>query len=117
MRIILSLGKALMHSESCPYLLRLCLPISPASVSGIRQLIFQISIIDATLMGYWISGQVSTVIRSVMCEIHFRMRENILKRVLMMPCAVFLRSHLMGARIIALLGSGRGTVDGRGDSL
>ena len=35
----------------------------------------------------------------------------------MMPCAVFLRDHLRSAKSIALLGSGRGIVDGLGDTL
>ena len=34
-----------------------------------------------------------------------------------MPCAVFLRAHLRSARSISLLGSGRGKVDGLGDSI
>ena len=55
-----------MHRESCTSLMRPCLPISYASVGGIRKLIVQIPRIDATLMGYWIMGQVSTTMRSVM---------------------------------------------------
>ena len=45
------------------------------------------------------------------------MVENILKRVLMMPCEVFLRYHLRSARNIDMLISGRGIVDGLGDAL
>ena len=68
MRMKLYLGNALMHMESCPYLLRPCLPISSEPVSGIKQLIFQITRIDVTLMGYWIAGQVRNMMRSVMCK-------------------------------------------------
>ena len=53
----------------------------------------------------------------VMCKSNLRMGEKILRRVLMMPCAVFLRSHLRSARSIALLGSGRGRVGGIWDAL
>ena len=35
----------------------------------------------------------------------------------MMPCVVFLRSHLRISRSISLIGSGRGGVDGLGDAL
>ena len=58
-----------------------------------------------------------TMMRSVMCKSNLRTGENILRRVLMMPCAVFLRSHLGSARSIAMLGSGRGRVDGLGGVL
>ena len=54
---------------------------------------------------------------SVMCKINFRVGENILRRVLIMPCVVFLRDHLMSARVIALIGSGRGRFDDLGDAL
>ena len=63
----------MMHREACPYLVRMCLPISSASVGGIRQLIVQFPLIDATSMGYWITGQVRTMMRSVMCKSNFRM--------------------------------------------
>ena len=69
------------------------------------------------LMGYWIVVQVRTMVRSVMCKSTLRMGENILSRVLMMPCAVFLRSYLKGARSIDLLCSGRNRVDGIMDAL
>ena len=68
-------------------------------------------------MGYWIAGQVRTMMRSVMQKSDLRMGENILRRVLMMPCEVFFRDHLRSARSIALLGSGRGVVDGLGDTI
>ena len=110
-----SLGEALIHRESCPSLVRLCLPISSASIGGIRQLIFQIPGIDLTLMGYCISVQVRTMMRSVMCKSSLRMGENILRRFLMMPYAVLLSSHLSTDRSISLLGSDRGRVDGIGD--
>ena len=106
-----------MHKDLCPSLMRLFLPITSSSVGGIRQLIVQIPRIDVTLMGYWIAGQVSAMMRSVMCKSNLRMGENILRRVLMMLCAVFFRAHLRSARSIALLGSGRGVVDGPGDTI
>ena len=106
-----------MHMESCNSLVCLCTTISYVSVCGIRQLIVQIPRIYATLMGYWIAGQARTMMRSVMCKSNLRMGENILWRVLMMPCAVLLRYHLRIDRSIALLGSGRGRVDGLGDEL
>ena len=106
-----------MHRDSNPFLLHLCLPISSASVGGIRQFIFQIPIIDETLMGYWIAGQVRTMIRSVMCKSSSIMGENILRRVLIIPCTVLLRSHLSSARSISFIGSGRGRVDGLVDSI
>ena len=68
-------------------------------------------------MGYWISGQVRTMTRSVTSKINSRMRENILRRVLMMPCAVLSVVHLSGASSIALLGSGRGRVGGLGGAI
>ena len=37
--------------------------------------------------------------------------------IIIIPCAVLLRSYLRIARIIALIGSVRGIVDGLGDSL
>ena len=112
--MIFSLGEALIYRESCPSLVSLCLPISYMSVGGIRQLIFQITRIDVTFIGYWIWGQVMTMMRSLMCQSNFRMGSNILRRILIIPCAVLLRSHLMSARSISLLGSGRGRVDGLG---
>ena len=68
-------------------------------------------------MGYWIESQVSTKMWSVMCKINLRMGEKFLKRVLMIPCAVLLRSHLRSASSIALFVSGRVRVDGLGDAL
>ena len=68
-------------------------------------------------MGYWIAGQVRTMMRSVMQKSDFRMGENILRRVLVIPCVVFFRDHLRSVRSIFLLGSGRGRVDGLGDAL
>ena len=106
-----------MHKDSYTSLVRLFMLISSSSVGGISQLIVQVPRIDVTLMGYWIAGQVSAMMRSVMCKSNFRMGENILRRVLMMLCAVFFRAHLRSARSIDLLGSGRGAVDGLGDTI
>ena len=44
--------------------MRLCLPISYVFVGGIRHFIVQIPRIYATLMGYWVAGQVRTTMRS-----------------------------------------------------
>ena len=106
-----------MHMESLPSLMCLCLTISSASVGGIRQSIFQILRIDATLMGYCIASQVRTMTRSIMCKSNLRMGENILRRVFMIPCVVLLREHFRSVRSIAMLGSGRGIVDDIGDAL
>ena len=100
-----------MHRWLFPSLVCLCLPISSAPVDWIRKLIVQIPVIDATIMGYGILGQMRNMMRSIMCKSVFRRGEKILSRVLMMPCAVFLRAHLRSTRSIDLLGSGRGRVD------
>ena len=71
--MILSLGKVLMHRDSCPYLVSMCLTISYTSVGGIRQLIFQISRIDSTVMGCWISGQVRTMMRILIFKSNWMM--------------------------------------------
>ena len=106
-----------MHRESCPSLVHLCLPISSASVDWIRQWSVQISIIYATLMGYWIAVQVSTMMRSGMCMSNFSLIENILGKFLMMSCALFLRAHFRSSRRIAMLGSGKVRADILGDAL
>ena len=95
----------------------LCLPISSVSVGGIRQLVVQIPILDTNLMGHCIAGQGRNIMRSVMCKSNLSMGENILRRVLMILCAVFLRDHLRSSRSIVLIGIGRGVVDGLGDTL
>ena len=57
------------------------------------------------------------MIRSVICKSNLRTRENILGRVLIIPCAVFLRDHLRRARSIDMIGSVRVRVDGLGYEL
>ena len=52
--------------DSCPYLVRLCQPISSASIGGIRKLVVKIPRMDTILMGYWMAGQVRTMLSSVM---------------------------------------------------
>ena len=106
-----------MHRESFPSLVHMCLPIIYASVGGIRQLVVQIPRIYVTSMGYWITGQVRTIMSSVLCKSYFMVGENILRRVIMIPCAVFFRAHLRSSSSIALLGSGRGRVDSLGHAL
>ena len=65
MMMILSLGKTLRHRESSLSLLYLCTPISSASVCVIRKSVVQIPRMDAILMGYWMAGQMSTTMSSV----------------------------------------------------
>ena len=76
MRMILSLGKALINKESCPYLLNICLPISSASIGGIRQMVVQIYRMDAILMGYYMTGQARTIMSSVMYKSKLNMGNN-----------------------------------------
>ena len=95
----------------------MCLTVSSVSVGGIRQLIVQIHIIDTTLTRHWIAGQGRKIMRNVMCKSNLSMGENILRRVLMIPCAVFLREQLRSSRSIVMLGIGRGVVYGIGDTL
>ena len=54
---------------------------------------------------------------SVMHKSKFRVGNIILKRVIMIPCEILLRSHLRNTRIIALLDIGRVRVGGLGDVL
>ena len=61
--------------------------------------------------------QVWTTMISVMYKNKLKTRKKILRRLLMMPCWVFLRSHLRNARRIAILDSGRSRVGGLGNSL
>ena len=72
MSIRFSLGKALRHRESCTSLVCLFMPISYVSYVGIRKLVVQIFIKDLILMGYWMAGQVRTMMSSVMykCRTH-----------------------------------------------
>ena len=53
----------------------------------------------------------------VMYQSKFRMGNMILRRVLMIPCDIFLRAHLRNTRRIDILGSGSGIFDELGDSL
>ena len=75
--IILSLGKALMHKESSPYLVRLCPPISSTSVVGIRKLVVQIHRMGVILMGYWVVGQVRTMMISVLNKSKLNMGKSL----------------------------------------
>ena len=54
---------------------------------------------------------------SVIYKGKFRMGDMTLRRFLMIPCEILLRSHLSYTSIIYLLGSGRGRVDDLGYSL
>ena len=113
----LSLGKDLMNREACPSIVCLCLRISSVSVGGIRKLIVKIPRLDTTLIGYWIAGQVRNMMRSVTCKSNLRTGKIILRRVLTMPCDMFLGEYLRNTSSNALLGIGRGRVSGLGDAI
>ena len=68
-------------------------------------------------MGYWVAGQVNTMVIIIIYKSNFNMGKMILRRVLMITCEMFLRDHLMNTRIIYLLGSGGGIFGGLGDAL
>ena len=61
----LYLGKSLRHRYYSPSLVHLCPPISYASIGGIRQLIVKIPRTDVILIGYWMAGQVRTMMGGV----------------------------------------------------
>ena len=54
---------------------------------------------------------------SVMCKINLRLGEKILRGVIMIPCAVFLRDYSRSDKSIALFRSGMGRDDDIGDEL
>ena len=110
-------GKKLKHRDSNTLLVRLHPTTSSTSVVTIRQFIVQIPSMDEILMGYWVVVQGRTTRNIVMYKSKFRMGDMILRRVLMIPCGVLLRSHLRNKRRIYVLGSGRGRVDGLGKAL
>ena len=56
--------------------MRLCPPISSASIGGTRQLVVQILSIDGILMGYWIEVQVMTTMSSVFYKSKLRTGGN-----------------------------------------
>ena len=62
-------------------------------------------------MGYCMAVHVWTIMSSVMYKNKFRIvGAGVLRRVLMIPCEMFLRYHLSSTRIVSLIGSGRGRV-------
>ena len=63
------------------------------------------------------TGQVRTMMSSVMYKSNFSMGGMILRWIFMIPCDMFLGTHLMNTSSIYLLGSSRGRVGGLGDSL
>ena len=69
---------------------------------------------DKILMGYWVASQVRTMSISVMYDIKLRMGDTTLRRVIMIPCGILLRSHFRSTKSIDILGSGRGRADGCG---
>ena len=52
-----------------------------------------------------------------MCKNKLIMGEMTLRRILMIPCDMFWRTHLRNIRSIDLLGSSRGIVDSHGDAI
>ena len=68
-------------------------------------------------MGYWIAGQVRTMMRSVVYKSKLSMGERIIGSFLMMPFAVFLRPHLRFDRSITLIVSGRDIRNFIGDAI
>ena len=79
-------------------------------------MVFQIPIMDTIFMGYWMAVQVRTMTSNVMYNSKLKMKKS-LGGLLMMPYEVFLRYHLMSARNIGMLGSGRVRVCDLGDAL
>ena len=74
----------------------------------------QIPSMDTIVMGYWVVVQVRTIRSSLMHKSKFIMGYMNLRRVLVIPYEMFLRAHLRSTRIVYLIVSGRGIVDGRG---
>ena len=72
---------------------------------------------DSILMAYWVAVQVRTTMFSVMYKSKFRMRDTNLRRVLIIPCEMFLRYHLSNTRSIATIFNVRGRVDDIGYAL
>ena len=80
-------------------------------------MVVQIPSMGVIFMGCCMAGQVSNMISSVMYKSKLSMWDIILRRVLMIPCEILLRTQLRNTSIIALLGSGRGIVGVIGGSL
>ena len=68
-------------------------------------------------MGYWMLVQVRTMRNIAMCKNKLRIWDMDLKRILMIPCEMFLRTHLISTSIIDLLVSSMGKFDGLGNTL
>ena len=112
-----SLGKALRHRGSYPLLVHLCPPTSYASISVISPFVVQITRMDEILVGYWVAGQVRTLMSRVLYNSKLSMGNIVLRRVLMVSYEMFSIGHLKNTSIIALLGSDRSRVGALGDSL
>ena len=91
--------------------------ISSASICGMRQFVYKITRIDTILIGYWMTVQVRNMRSSEICRNKLRIGDMNLRRILMTPCEMFCRYHLKSLRIIAMLVSIRGRVDGRGNPI
>ena len=79
-------GKALICWGSSTSLVSLLTNISYAFFGGMRQFVAKIPSMDEILMGYWVAGQVSTIMSIVMYKINFRVGYMILSRVFMILC-------------------------------
>ena len=97
--------------------MHMCPHISYVSVGGNRQLVLQIPTMDKILMGYWAVGQVRIMMSSLIYKIKFRMGGMIFRMITMIPCELFLRTHLSNTSRIDLLVCVRGIVGGIGDVL
>ena len=58
-----------------------------------------------------------TLISKIIYKIKFSIGDIIFRGVLMIPCEMLWRYHLINVRSIYLLGSGRGRVGGLGDEI
>ena len=87
-----------------------------ASVGGMWHFVVQIPRMNEIFMGYWVEGQVITMMISVIYKSKPRTGNMIIGRVLMILYEMLLRSHFRSTIIIALLVSGRDRIDGRADA-
>ena len=102
---------------SSPSLAHLHLSMLYMSIGRIRKFIDKIPRIDVIFMGYWMLVQVRTMRNIAMCKNKLRIWDMDLKRILMIPCEMFLRTHLISTSIIDLLVSSMGKFYGLGNTL
>ena len=94
----------------------LCLTISYAPIGGIRQFVFQIPIMDAILMGYWVTDQARKMMHLIVYKSKFRIGYTNLRKLFIIPREMLLRYHLRNTSSIALIENFRDGVDGLGDT-